>query len=216
MGEIRGMRLWLAVLVGFYLGESALAETWKAEDVGELGDGGGKLSALLNSDKLLPETPEQKDKAYATNFILTTYSSEDYDGKPLATKAFRGCRNTPDMHQCPKDIWASGYVRKKTEKKSDEAFSQNWSWGVYDGQFVLRYHTGTEPWKATEVGKSIGMRDAETCFTWTQDIKSVMLLQRLNAPSCKPVNNFGGAEKGKVDNGQAFLTTSGSFKIVAA
>merc|ERR1712216_1065874 len=191
----------------------ASKEAWEDSDaVVELGE--QKQNALLNSKKILPETQKQKDAAYANKMTLTTYASKDCEGKPLATRTFKACKKTPDMQQCPKDVWNNGYVCKKPEKKSDQVFSQKWSWTVYNGQFMLRYHTADESWKATEMGKSIGMLDAETCFTWAQDIQQVLLLQKLNAPSCKPVNSFGAKEKGKSDNGQAFLATSGSFKII--
>jgi len=193
----------------------ASKEAWEDSDaVVELGE--QKQNALLNSKKILPETQKQKDKAYANKMILTTYASKDCEGKPLATKTFSGCHKSPDLQMCPKDVWSAGFVCKKTEKKTDKIFSQRMSWAVYKGQFVMRYHTSTQKWKATEIGKSIGTTDAETCFTWTQDVQSVLLMQPINSPSCKPVNNFGAKEKGKSDNNEAYLSTSGSFKIVAA
>jgi len=172
------------------------------------------LDQALKSDKILPESQKEKDVQYGEKLTLTTYASADCSGQPEATKEILGCKGSPELTQCPKDSWNDAFTCKKTEKPKDTVFSQKFSWSVYDQQFVLRYHTDGEPWKATEVGKQVGPAGEETCFTGESDIKMVMLLHQLNAPSCKPVDQFGGSEKGPKDgSGAAYLKTSGSFKI---
>jgi len=183
-------------------------------DTPDLGEGkGGDMDKLLTSKKILPETRKQKDKVYGTQVVLTTFASADCSGKPKGTKKLRGCQGSSDIQQCPSDMWSDGFVCKKTEKKTDEVFNQKWKWGVYKQQFVMRYLTESRSWKHTEVGKKIGVKGDETCFTWSQDLQQVFLMQKLNAPSCKPHNSYGQTPKGDTDNGSAFLTTSGSFRL---
>jgi len=189
----------------------------KPDDIADLGAANDPaLDNMLKSDKILPETNKQKAKAYGRPMVLTTFASADCAGKAMATKKIEGCQNKMEVTQCPKQSWNNGFQCKKTEKETDMVFSQQWSWTVYNDQFLLRYHTASEPWKATEVGKIVGKSGAETCYTWDMDVKNVLLLQKLNAPSCKPVNSFDQKEKGPSDNGEAYLGTSGSFKITAA
>jgi len=187
-----------------------------AKKAAKAAGGGAAFQAELNSDKILPETRKEKDKAFGEAYTLTTYSSADCGGKATAAKTFRGCKGSPSLKECPKDMWTKAYTCKKTEKASDMVYSENWSWGVNNGQFLMRYESGGNTWKHLEPGK---MAMADTCFQWLDDVQHVFLLQKLNAPSCKPINSFGQKEKlgesSKAGAG-AFLGTSGSFKIVKA
>jgi len=171
---------------------------------------GAAFNALLKSDKILPETRKQKDNAYGDRFVLSTFSSADCSGKATATKEFMACKG-PSMEECPKDMWQSGYTCKKTEKPDDMVYSEKWSWGVYDQKFLMRYDTAAKG-AHIEPGK---MALPETCFKWLDDVQHVFLLQKLNAPSCKPTNSFGAKEKtkGPGKTKGAFLGISGSFRI---
>jgi len=176
--------------------------------------GGAAFKAELKSDKILPETRKQKDKAFGEAYTLTTYGSDDCGGKPIASKTIRGCKGSPSLKECPKDMWTKAYTCKKTEKPDDMVYSENWSWGVYKGQFLMRYESGGNTWKHLEPGK---MAYDDTCYQWLDDVQHVFLLQKLNAPSCKPINSFGQKEKlGESSKSGAFLGTSGSFKLVKA
>ena len=88
-------------------------------------------------------------------------------------------------------MWTKAFACKKTEKEEDKAYSEQWSWGVYNDQFVMRYHNDVQAWKATEMGKIIGSPGATTCYSSLNDIRHVFLMHDINAPSCKPETPFG-------------------------
>merc|ERR1712070_664582 len=143
-----------------------------AKKAADAAGGGAAFKAELKSDKILPETRKQKDKAFGEAYTLTTYGSDDCGGKPIASKTIRGCKGSPSLKECPKDMWTKAYTCKKTEKPDDMVYSENWSWGVYKGQFLMRYESGGNTWKHLEPGK---MAYDDTCYQWLDDVQHVFL-----------------------------------------
>ena len=110
-------------------------------------------------------------------------------------------------------MWTEGFKCRQTEKKEDMVFSQKWSWGVYNEQFVLRLSDGPETWTSLSIGKNLGDTGVVTCYSSTEDIRNVFLLNKVNSPSCKEVTSYGVGEdaaKGGGDN-SAVIGTTGEF-----
>jgi len=135
--------------------------------------------------------------------------------QPVAEKTFEACHKSPQITECPKKMWTKAFKCKKTENDEDEVYSENWSWGVYNDQFVMRYHTDGNNWKATEMGKVVGSPGATTCFTSLNDIRHVFLMHDLNAPSCKAETSFGADADQAVSLGDddATLQTKSTFSF---
>jgi hypothetical protein len=196
-----------AILVAalFVVGALSVDPTPKDEDA---------MEAMLDSDKLLPETDGEREKSYGTKFVVTTYASEDCTGQAKASKKIEGCAGSPEIQECPHGIWTQAFSCKKTEKKEDEVFSQKWSWGIYNEQFMMKYHTEDEPWKATETGKVVGAPGVTTCFSARNDVRHVFLMHQLNSVSCRAESRLGTEEDMQIaGNKEAMLTTKGSFTI---
>merc|ERR1719453_2848839 len=158
----------------------------------------GALDKELASNKMLPENEKEKAQAFGKNYVLTTYATGDCSGKAKATKKVEACNNSPEIKECPNSMWTEGFKCRQTEKKEDMVFSQKWSWGVYNEQFVLRPSDGPV-----------------TCYSSTEDIRNVFLLNKVNSPSCKEVTSYGVGEdaaKGGGDN-SAVIGTTGSFTL---
>merc|ERR1711861_73136 len=88
----------------------------------------------------------------------------------------------PEIKECPNSMWTEGFKCRQTEKKEDMVFSQKWSWGVYNEQFVLRLSDGPETWTSLSIGKNLGDTGVVTCYSSTEDIRNVFLLNKLNSP----------------------------------
>jgi len=210
MGEISEMAclraaLWVLLVAPL----AALA----ADPAGE-----AALEAELNSDQILPETDKERDAAYGQKYVLTSFASGDCTGKALGKpKAVEGCHNSPTMQDCPTGTWTKAFSCKRTEKKSDDVYSQYWSWGVYDGKFALKQYTDAQDWKATELGKVVGSPGATTCFSSLNDIRHVFLLHDQNTPSCRVETEFGTEEElGENGEKEAYISTQGSFTLTPA
>lgn len=175
----------------------------------------GALDKELASNKMLPENEKEKAQAFGKNYVLTTYATEDCSGKAKATKKVEACNNSPEIKECPNSMWTEGFKCRQTEKKEDMVFSQKWSWGVYNQQFVLRLSDGPETWTSLSIGKNLGDTGVVTCYSSTEDIRNVFLLNKVNSPSCKEVTSYGVGEdaaKGGGDN-SAVIGTTGSFTL---
>jgi len=125
------------------------------------------------------------------------------------------CANSPQIKECPHNMWTEGFKCRQTEKKEDMVFSQKWSWGVFNEQFVLRLSDGPETWSSLSVGKNLGDTGVVTCYSSTEDVRNVFLLNKVNSPSCKEVTSYGVGEdaaKGGGDNA-AVIGTTGSFTL---
>merc|ERR1719181_2514781 len=108
----------------------------------------GALDKELASNKMLPENEKEK-----------------------ATKKVGACNNSPEIKECPNSMWTEGFKCRQTEKKEDMVFSQKWSWGVYNEQFVLRLSDGPETWTSLSIGKNLGDTGVVTCYSSTEDIR---------------------------------------------
>jgi len=181
--------------------------------------GEAALQAELNSDQILPETNKQKDAAYGRKYVLTTFASGDCSGQPTGKpRKLEACAGSPTLQECPKQMWTKAFSCRRTEKLSDNVYSQYWSWGVFNDKFTLRFHTDDQAWKATDEGKVVGSPGATTCFSSINDIRHVFLLHDVNTPSCRVDTKYG-TERELLKNraGQhSFLRTQGSFTITPA
>merc|ERR1712072_801950 len=165
----------------------------------------GGMSKLLKSKHTIP-TGKAAKKTFLQGFKLTTFASSDCSGKATATRNFNQCHKAVNLKECPKSIWTHAFTCKKTEKKKDMIYSEKWDWAVYNNKFVMRYRDSVNTWKHVDFGKSTGK---STCFNWLNDIQYVLLLQKLNAPSCRHPQGM----KASVD---AYLHTGGSFALDVA
>ena len=114
-------------------------------------------------------------------------------------------------------MWTEGFKCRKTSKKTDMAFTQKWNWGVYNEQFVLRLSDGPEKWTSLSIGKNVGDTGVVTCYSSTEDVRNIFLLNKVFSPSCTEVTSYGvgEAQANKAGDNTAFIPTTGGIEITA-
>lgn len=211
------MRFYLIAATLLVVGVARGVEVVELDPTVDADDQAGEkaMDKELASAKILPETDKEKVKAFGRKFTLTSFASGDCSGKNVGQKSVDACAGSSEIKECPDDMWTEGFTCKETEKAGDTEFNQKWRWGVYNENFVMRLSDGTQDWKALAVGKKVGDTGVVTCYSSTDDVRTVFLEHKVNSPSCKPVTNYGVGESQATANGDnaGFIPVIGSFTL---
>merc|ERR1711865_1145964 len=153
--------------------------------------------ALLDNSKKLPETQEEKDKAYTTQALLRSYAGDTCAGASKTGTQYKVCVNAPSLEDCPKDVWHKGFhcstcLDEKKYKCSQQIRTVTFLWTTYNNKFYTRMDTATESSKVIVAGKLMGTESGVgDCLAYKWDVRPVILMQKVWTPTCSAATPLG-------------------------